>query len=950
MVFTLSPGPAPRPAGPTMLRRNDDALRPAPTPQPAVTAAPSTGGRNRAAASATPAAHDRVRRDGKFFRLGSAAGSPKFFVKGLAYGPFDPDADGELLPPRDDCRRDLEQMAAAGATVVRVYHAPPPWFLDLAMGLGLRVMVDVAWPSNMLFTAGTGHNRVLAAARRAVRRAAQRCGNHPATFAISVANEVPAEVVRFAGAGEVEAVLDDLMRHGRKFAAGCLFTFANYPSTEYLRPRGADFLTFNVYLHEEQAFRNYLGRLQSLAGELPLVLGEYGIDTIREAGEDEQAKRLEGHLRAAFDEGLAGAIVFGYTDEWVVNGYRIDDWAFGVVRGDRDDAGYRRAKPALAAVGRAFADAPHTAQIDGRPAWETLPKMSVIVCSYNGAATVETCLASLDRLNYPDYEVIFVDDGSTDRTQEIVRNFKRVRNIRQTNHGLSHARNVGLHEARGEIVVYTDSDCEADEDWLYHLALAMGRTGHVGMGGPNLIPDEGDSDAGVVAEAVGQSPGGPTHVMLDDRTAEHVPGCNMAFRRDAALEVGGFDARFRKAGDDVDFIWRLQDKGYTIGFAPAAQVWHYRRNSVEAYLKQQRGYGEAEAMLQFKHPDRFNTLGASLWHGRIYGPHGPGSVGLRLGRDIIYHGAMGTGLFQTIYRRPASLPAAMMMSLEWHLLALFVAVLGIAWPTLLFVALGMELATAGLAVASAWQQPEPKRRRWWSRPLVAYLHWRQPIARGWARYGHRLRGKVSCEGRFARPGPLPVDPAQRDTLRYWWGNNYVPGTMKDRFDLIRRARDEAQAAKIHVRGDSGWHGWDLELFGSRWAKVRVAGVTEKHADGHLVRLRVRPRATGFAKACIVAATALALVASVRLFPLGLITLAVPALAVLAYKFAAWRLRRRTMNLLDLVAEREQFVGVWPEPRASPPAPAAAPAAEPKPRPEPSAAAAAVEEDVEPAFA
>ena len=143
--------------------------------------------------------------------------------------------------------------------------------------------------------------------------------------------------------------------------------------------------------------------------------------------------------------------------------------------------------------------------------------------------------------------------------------------------------------------------------------------------------------------------------MIDDRTAEHVPGCNMAFYTWAWQQVNGFDSQFRTAGDDVDFIWRLQHLGYSIGFAPAAQVWHYRRNTVKAYLKQQRGYGEAEALLKYKHPDHFNTLGASHWRGRIYGGD---QIGVRVGGDVIYHGLFGTGLFQTIYRQPASMIAA----------------------------------------------------------------------------------------------------------------------------------------------------------------------------------------------------------------------------------------------------------------------------------------------------
>jgi GT2 family glycosyltransferase len=86
------------------------------------------------------------------------------------------------------------------------------------------------------------------------------------------------------------------------------------------------------------------------------------------------------------------------------------------------------------------------------------------------------------------------------------------------------------------------------------------------VGGPN-ITHPGD---GPIAECVGKSPGNATHVLLSDREAEHIPGCNMAFRKAYLEEIGGFDKRFRVAGDDVDICWRLQQRGWTLGFSPAA--------------------------------------------------------------------------------------------------------------------------------------------------------------------------------------------------------------------------------------------------------------------------------------------------------------------------------------------------------------------------------------------
>ena len=93
---------------------------------------------------------------------------------------------------------------------------------------------------------------------------------------------------------------------------------------------------------------------------------------------------------------------------------------------------------------------------------------------FRSGRTLAECLQSLGRLRYPDYEVILVDDGSTDDTPAIAARFPEVRTIRQANLGLSAARNTGLAAATGEIVAYTDSDCYADPDWLTRLVLGAG--------------------------------------------------------------------------------------------------------------------------------------------------------------------------------------------------------------------------------------------------------------------------------------------------------------------------------------------------------------------------------------------------------------------------------------------------------------------------------------------
>ena len=837
---------------------------------------------------------DRVRRDGKFFRLGAE----KFYVKGVTYGPFAPSSEGLSLPERDQVRRDFEQLTSLGANCVRIYDVPPKWFLDTAQEFGLKIFLDVSWPKNLTFV---GDPEVTRQAHEAVRNSARACGNHPAVFAISVVNEIPPDIVRFSGAEKVERFIDGLVAVAKAEAPNCLVTFANFPTTEYLRPRDIDFVCFNVYLNEAPVFRSYLARLQNIAGELPLMLGEYGIDTMQQFSEAEQAEKLEAHVKAAFDEGCAGTFVFSYTDDWFVHGYPVEVWGFGLTKREKDEAGYRLPKGSFAAVRDIFKRVPQTADVK-------LPMVSVVICSYNGASTVESCLRSMQRLRYAGgFEVVFVDDGSTDNTQEILRRFPWVRNIRQKNMGLSYARNVGLKEARGDVVVYTDSDCEADEDWLYYLALSLVNSGHVGMGGPNLIPDEGSW----VADCVGLSPGGPTHVMVDDRTAEHVPGCNMGFYRWALEQINGFDPQFRAAGDDVDVIWRLQNLGYSIGFSPAAQVWHYRRNTVKAYLKQQRGYGIAEALLKYKHPDHFNTLGASHWRGKIYAADG--SLGVRIGRDVIYHGLFGSALFQTIYRKPPSMPLLMMMSIEWHLLGAFMLVLGLALPALWWVAAAMFLAPVVLALVAAFQAPPPKHRHPLTRLLIGYLHFRQPVTRGWARYSVRLKAKVMQEKvRGMWPSrALPWDPHEPSTLKYW-------SIHHGRLTLIDKIAQAVRDAGWKIRVDSGWSGWDMEVYGSRYVKVRLTTATEHHHHkGKLTRIRVQSLPSHFTLVLMAASLVLSGLLLLKLWPYSRTAVLMPLAWWAMFVVDRWRVTGPVLGMIDSVAEKLNYYPVHAEPVAKP---------------------------------
>ncbi|NJL30219.1 MAG: glycosyltransferase [Phycisphaerales bacterium] len=486
---------------------------------------------------------------------------------------------------------------AAGINTVRTYTIPPRWLLDLAQKHGLRVMVGLPWEEHVAFLDDRKLARdILDRCRKMVRT----CSGHPALLAFTIGNEIPSSIVRWHGARKVERYLHRLYRMVKREDAHCLVTYVNFPTTEYLRLPFLDFVSFNVYLEDWDKLTRYLAKLQSHAGDRPLIMAELGLDSLRN-GEEKQAASLAWQLRTGFDAGCAGVFVFAWTDQWYRGGAEITDWAFGLTTRDR------KPKPALEAVKKVYSEVPF-------PADRQWPRISVVVCTYNGKRLIRDCCEGLRELTYPDFEVLVIDDGSTDGVGEIPKEYGFMV-IRTPNQGLSRARNVGMENATGEIIAYLDDDARPDPHWLHYLAHTYMTSNHVAVGGPN-IPPPGD---GPIADCVANSPGGPIHVLITDEIAEHIPGCNFSVRRDALLAVQGFDGTFRIAGDDVDCCWRLQDTGGTIGFSPAAMVWHHRRNSMKAYLKQQTNYGRAEAMLEKKWPGKYNAAGHIPWIGRIYG-------------------------------------------------------------------------------------------------------------------------------------------------------------------------------------------------------------------------------------------------------------------------------------------------------------------------------------------
>src|SRR6201984_1205410 len=250
----------------------------------------------------TKTANSRIRPVAKFF----FEGDKKFFVKGVTYGPFEPDAEGNHLGRPEQVNIDLALMRRAGLNLVRVYHAPSRWFLDHCAAAGMRVLVTLPWEKHIEFLRERSTRKQIA---DAVRAAVRTHVGHPAVFGYLVGNEISSTMARWLGAPRVIEFVEELIGIGRAIDPDALFSYATYPPTEYLLPQNADFCCFNVYLHNQQDFEGYLLRLQNLTGETPLILGDFGMDTIRHS-QEEQAEMLGWHGDSAIKCGLAGTLFF----------------------------------------------------------------------------------------------------------------------------------------------------------------------------------------------------------------------------------------------------------------------------------------------------------------------------------------------------------------------------------------------------------------------------------------------------------------------------------------------------------------------------------------------------------------------------------------------------------------------------------------------------------------
>ena len=220
------------------------------------------------------------------------------------------------------------------------------------------------------------------------------------------------------------------------------------------------------------------------------------------------------------------------------------------------------------------------------------PMISVIIPVRDGEDTLSACLAGLEAQTLPliFFEVIVVDDGSRDRSAQIAEQ-AGVTLLQQAPRGPAAARNLGAQSARGEILVFTDADCQPAPDFLERIVTAFQDEDVAGAKGSYRT-----GQRGLVPRFMQQEYQHKYDRMAQETSVDFIDTYAAAYRREIFLTNRGFDVHFPTACvEDQELSFRLARKGYKLVFMPQASVFHRHDRSLGEYCRRKFGIGDHPA-------------------------------------------------------------------------------------------------------------------------------------------------------------------------------------------------------------------------------------------------------------------------------------------------------------------------------------------------------------------
>jgi glycosyltransferase involved in cell wall biosynthesis len=226
-------------------------------------------------------------------------------------------------------------------------------------------------------------------------------------------------------------------------------------------------------------------------------------------------------------------------------------------------------------------------------------KISVIICTYNRAESLKKTLDSIKNMSIPNdlsWEILMVDNNSSDNTKKVIEEFRiksglNVVYVFEEKRGLSNARNSGIRNAQGEIIVFTDDDCIPDKNWLFFISKEFEADPSLSLiGGRVELYDPNDQPVTIRTSKE------RNHFTSIGQLFSLIPGCNFAFHRRILDALGGFDPDFGagtrvKAAEDSDFLYRAYKMGFKMVYSPEILVYHnHGRRTKEQVFNLNKGY------------------------------------------------------------------------------------------------------------------------------------------------------------------------------------------------------------------------------------------------------------------------------------------------------------------------------------------------------------------------